>query len=666
MKAPICAVQSPVDLQFPRGSAMDSSLFSASSACNLTRPPSSMQNPLHHSALRLVSKHYPLVPFSLTISNRLKRAADHMIVSQSSNDNSVSLEDKLDIQANQSTDEYTHANELGRVSERELPFHVPISNFSSIAISPSPQETQQSTFPCTEKNTESNEVTESVPTIDENQRPSIVEFLKGKHIFITGATGFLAKVLVEKILRIQPDVGQLFLLIKAKDIDSAKKRLNDEILEAELFKLLQKRHGDSYKGFMRSKLTPVVGDITLDDFGLNSDQINSLSSKLEVIVHSAASTAFDERYDHAFNVNTKGPQRILDLCKRCPRLQLLLHVSTAYVNGLRKGVVHEEAFRMGHSIARELYGEVPDLQVAKEMELIEKKTNDVLGEHVGAANGYKEQLLKQAMKELGLERAKLFGWQDTYVFTKAMGEMMLENMREHLPMVILRPSIVESSMNEPFPGWMEGCRMMDPILLSYGKGQITGFLYEPKGVLDVIPVDMVVNAMLATMPHHASKIGTKVYQVASSSANPLFMSELSRMVYEHFVKHPYMDKQGRLMKPKRPQCFEDVESFIQSISTTQQQINLSPNTKGHGHRDILVSKVKERAAQLARLYKPYTFYEGRFDISNTKQIYNELSYEESDMFRFDVRDINWEDYIKNIHIPGLRKHVNKGRGSSVQ
>lgn len=57
----------------------------------------------------------------------------------------------------------------------------------------------------------------------------IVEFLQGKNYFITGATGFLGKALVEKMLRGIPDVGKLFLLIKGKDKEATMKRLKSEL-----------------------------------------------------------------------------------------------------------------------------------------------------------------------------------------------------------------------------------------------------------------------------------------------------------------------------------------------------------------------------------------------------------------------------------------------------
>ncbi len=55
--------------------------------------------------------------------------------------------------------------------------------------------------------------------------PSIPEWFAGKRIFITGATGFMGKVLVEKLLRDCPDVTQLYLLIRPKrGVEPAQRR----------------------------------------------------------------------------------------------------------------------------------------------------------------------------------------------------------------------------------------------------------------------------------------------------------------------------------------------------------------------------------------------------------------------------------------------------------
>ena len=59
---------------------------------------------------------------------------------------------------------------------------------------------------------------------------------------------------------------------------------------------------------------------------------------------------------------------------------------------------------------------------------------------------------------LTMERAKLYGWPNAYVFTKAMGEMLVVNLKDNVPLIIVRPAVVTSTWKEPFPGWIEGLR----------------------------------------------------------------------------------------------------------------------------------------------------------------------------------------------------------------
>eukprot|EP00268_Persea_americana_P011330 TRINITY_DN14801_c0_g1_i1.p1 TRINITY_DN14801_c0_g1~~TRINITY_DN14801_c0_g1_i1.p1 ORF type:complete len:194 (+),score=32.32 TRINITY_DN14801_c0_g1_i1:83-664(+) len=167
----------------------------------------------------------------------------------------------------------------------------------------------------------------------------------------------------------------------------------------------------------------------------------------------------------------------MSLAKRCKKLKLFLHISTAYVNGQRQGKIFERPFCIGDSIAREGFRSKPSLNFLPNLD-VESEINLVEGSRNNAST--------QRMKEMGLERARIYGWQDTYAFTKAMGEMLIDDMRGEIPVLIIRPSVIESTIREPFPGWMEGNRMMDPIILYYGKGQLTGFLADPKGVIDVV------------------------------------------------------------------------------------------------------------------------------------------------------------------------------------
>ncbi|KAJ4971515.1 hypothetical protein NE237_004614 [Protea cynaroides] len=494
----------------------------------------------------------------------------------------------------------------------------------------------------------------------------IVKFLRGKQLFITGATGFLAKVLIEKILRTMPDVGKIFLLIKARNKEDAMNRLKNEIINEELFKCLQQNHGKSYQSFILSKLVPVVGNVCESNLGIEEDVAELIAGEVEIIINSAANTTFDERYDVALDVNTRGPSRLIGFAKRCQKLKLFLQVSTAYVNGQRQGRILEKAFCMGDSIAREKITpkdpstSVPLLDVEGEIKLASESNR-----------AFQDHAVAQKMKELGLERARIHGWQDTYVFTKAMGEMVIDSQRGEIPVVVIRPSVIESTCSDPFPGWMEGNRMMDPVVLYYGKGQLTGFLVDPRGVLDVVPVDMVVNATLAAMAKHgaAGKPEMNIYHIASSVVNPLVFQDLARFMYEHFSSSPYMDSKGRPIHVPKMKFFNSLDDFSShiwrdTIQKSEQVAAAASNGKLSRKLEIACKKAMEQAKYLANIYQPYTFYGGRFDNTNTQKLMEELSDEERRSFGFDVKSIDWQDYVSNIHIPGLRRHVMKGRGMS--
>ncbi|XP_031739692.1 fatty acyl-CoA reductase 2 isoform X2 [Cucumis sativus] len=466
---------------------------------------------------------------------------------------------------------------------------------------------------------------------DEDGGIGIVKFLRGKVFFITGATGFLAK---EKILRTAPDVGKIYVLIKAKDEEAAADRLKNDIINAQLFKCLRQIHGKYYMSFMTSKLIPVVGNVCESDVGIHVDFAHLIASDVDVIVNSAANTTFDERYDVAIDINTKGPSNLMEFAKKCSKLKLFLQISTAYVNGQRQGRIMEKPF-------------CKELDVESEMKLAFE------------GNG-----MGQNMKELGLERAKRYGWQDTYVFTKAMGEMVIDEMRGEVPVAIIRPSVIESTFKDPFPGWMEGNRMMDPIVLYYGKGQLTGFLVDPNGVIDVVPADMVVNATLAAMARHgrAPRPSMNIYHVASSVANPLVFNRLADLLHQHYNSSPCLDVDGTPIRVSSMKLFDSVDDFSEHLwRDAARRCASTPDGKLSKKLEAICKKTVEQLKYLAHIYQPYTFFNGRFDNSNVQGLMEIMSEEEKREFGFDVENIDWTDYITNVHIPGLRRHVMKGK-----
>ncbi|XP_031263619.1 fatty acyl-CoA reductase 2-like, partial [Pistacia vera] len=233
-----------------------------------------------------------------------------------------------------------------------------------------------------------------------------------------------------------------------------------------LFDLVRDMHGESYQEFMSSKLVPVPGNIGESNLGMNPDLMNEIAKEVDVIINSAANTTFDERFDVAVNINTKGPSRILNFAKQCKKLCCFIHVSTAYVT---MGNLGENLISKTSPLSH------PPVDVDAEVKLA---LDSSLAFH-GSAE------VTQKMKEMGLERAKSCGWKNVYEFTKAMGELVIDENRGEIPVAIVRPSIIVSTFREPFPGWIQGNRMADPIAMAYCKGHLPAFL-NPETVIDIL------------------------------------------------------------------------------------------------------------------------------------------------------------------------------------
>ncbi|GLJ05638.1 hypothetical protein SUGI_0021940 [Cryptomeria japonica] len=499
----------------------------------------------------------------------------------------------------------------------------------------------------------------------------IVDFLKGKNFLITGATGFVAKVLIECILRVQPDVGKLFLLIRAEDSSSALNRMNVEVMNMEIFKVLQRKYADEYEKFMLEHLVPIKGDLTRDDLGIQADEADMLIKETDIIVSSAANTTFDERYDFALEMNTKGVCRLMEFGKRCKRVQLLMHISTAYANGQIQGRALEKLLKMEYSESNHKSQSSPLLiDIEAETNLVKKTVKDLEAKISSPLNVLdSENTLTQRMRDLGIERARRSGWQDTYCFTKAMGEVLLANGRGDLPVVILRPSIIESTYSSPFPGWIEGHRMLDPIISHYAKGQLGGLWGDPDTIIDLVPVDMVTNATLAAIAKHAGRPGIQVYHVSSSVANPIRLQQIVEAIFDHFKINPYINNKGKSVElQKELAFFPTMDDFLNHAWNSTFNVPLtidgfSPFASNMSDREkCICAKYIQQTQYMNMLYEPYAFYKGRFDNSNVEILWQELSAEEQRTFGFDIKKIKWKHYLANIHIPGLRQHVMKGRG----
>ncbi|GLT48745.1 hypothetical protein SLA2020_223530 [Shorea laevis] len=486
---------------------------------------------------------------------------------------------------------------------------------------------------------------------------SILHFLENKSILVTGATGFLAKIFIEKILRVQPNVKKLYLLLRAADAKSAAQRMRNEIIGKDLFKVLMEKCGTNFSSLISEKTTLVPGDITCEDLGLKDPNlVEEMCKELDVVINLAATTNFDERYDVSLGINTMGAKHVLNFAKKCVKLKVFVHVSTAYVSGERGGLILENSYSMGETL-----NGVSGLDIDAEKQIAEDKLNQL------QAQGASPQAITQAMKDLAIQRANTYGWPNAYVFTKAMGEMLVGHLKGNVSTVIVRPTIITSTYKEPFSGWAEGVRTIDSLAVGYGKGKLQCFLGDLKAVLDVIPADMVVNAMIVAMVAHANQPSDDIYQVGSSLSNPLRYGNLQDYGFRYFSAKPWINKEGKPVKVGKIRLLENMNSFHRYMAFRYlfplKGLELANTAFCRSFQDVYsdMNRKINYVMRLVEIYRPYLFFNGIFDDTNTEKL--RMAARESgkgmDLFYFDTKSIDWDDYFMNIHLPGIVKYIFK-------
>lgn len=284
--------------------------------------------------------------------------------------------------------------------------------------------------------------------------PSIPEFYSGQEIFITGGSGFMGKVLIEKLLRSCPDIKTIYVLLRPKKGKSIDERLN-AIVDLPLFKPLL-HHCPN----VLEKLVPISGDVTALELGISVGDVFRMKD-VSIIFHSAASVRFDDTLKYAVFMNTRGTREIMEFAKSLRSIKVVMHVSTTYS--------HPELKTVGEKIHE------PYVDWQKTIKICENMDESVLDVMTPKYTSFMP---------------------NTYTFTKALAEQIIDDNKHELPLVMFRPSIVISSMKEPFPGWIDNFNGPVGLLVGSGLGIMRSMYCNPDNVADFTPVDICIKAMI--------------------------------------------------------------------------------------------------------------------------------------------------------------------------
>ena len=122
---------------------------------------------------------------------------------------------------------------------------------------------------------------------------SVKECFSGRNVLMTGVTGFVGKVLLEKYLRNIPVIGKIFLLIRNKPKFTLQQRLQKEIFASPLFNPLFTERPELIE-IIKERVIPINGDLVMEGLGLRPSDREMLVNNVEIVLNSAASINFND------------------------------------------------------------------------------------------------------------------------------------------------------------------------------------------------------------------------------------------------------------------------------------------------------------------------------------------------------------------------------------
>ena len=496
------------------------------------------------------------------------------------------------------------------------------------------------------------------------------DLLAGKKIVMTGVTGFIGEQLLWKILTELPETRPS-VLVRRKGSASARDRMLG-VVKKPIFNDIRDAAGGAPE-LLDSRIEVIEGYLP---------NVPRLPTDVDIVVHCAGDVSFDPPIDQAFSTNVIGTKALLDRMLEAVTdengqrrtVPHYVHISTAYTAGRRRGAIPEaphvhdidyDAEATAGIAMRDLIEEESrtSAQLAKLRKEAERHHRQA-GFLTTAADTERRRLdwVQAELVKAGTERARSLGWTDVYTFTKALGERVVADVGRDVHVSIVRPAIVESSWLHPYPGWIEGFKMAEPLILAYGRGELPEFPATPEAVVDIVPCDHVVNAILAVCATQPT-IGTpEYYHVNSGARNPLIFKDLYTYIRAYFMDHPF--EGGPRGAARLPQWqFPGASSIERLLSTSERAHKMADRVLVQAPRSDRTRKIAKdldrtrvRLDFLRRyhtLYKEYAQSELHFVDDNTLALTRALHSDDQAAFAFDTAVYDWKTYIQEVHCPSI-------------
>lgn len=498
----------------------------------------------------------------------------------------------------------------------------------------------------------------------------ITTSLRGRHILLTGFTGFLGKVWAAMLLERAPQIGKITLLVRGRRDEPATARVRSIFERSPALRPLRKRHGGDLLAFLRSKVDVVEGDVREPLCGIEPGALASLAPSLDAVVHCAGLTDFSPDPTNAIAVNVLGARHAADLAARTAGKRLL-HVSTCFVAGMIDGVI-PESLVVGRAPNGTLFEAEAEL-------LAVQSACDAVDEREGNRRSF---AARQGRIEIATQRARALGWPNIYTYTKGLAEHLLAR-RNDIELTIVRPSIVECAREFPFPGWNEGLNTSGPIVWMCA-GYAWKVPMRADNCFDVVPVDTVARGMTIALADALEGRAHPVYQLASgdharftfgraldltalkvrkgyspSGVSPLeraLLTHLDATALDHGADRSFLVPAAqRATKWLRDVLSRvDPEKHLPEIVDGETKRELKERVQKATLRLNKTSMLLKSVETMWRSYQPFIHdYDYCFITTNVRGRSAELKDDEREQFGWDLDEIDWRHYWMDVEIPGL-------------
>ena len=535
---------------------------------------------------------------------------------------------------------------------------------------------------------------------------SPTEIFQGRRVFIIGATGFVGKVTLSMLLHRFPNIGKVYVTVRARSQEESETRFWNNVITAPPFDPVRERYGDNFDEYIRDKVAIVGGDVAEDNLGFTEEEAARVAGDIDVLINSAGNVTFNPTLESALRTNVVGTQNVIAFAKRMKR-PALVHISTCFVAGNRSGSIWENDEVLGYFPRRgELTGvnfsveeEIRDcakmaerareeakdaMMAAYFREQARKRLNEEMRDGddpdaLGLAVARERKVwVRNRLTEMGIERAEFWGWPNIYTYTKALGEQLVAAETDMIRSIV-RPSIVESAKDYPFPGWNEGFTTTAPIVFLTLKGQ-RQLPANKKLILDITPVDQVAAVMLAVAAQACVEEPKLVYQAATGDANPDNMERIIGFC-GLFRRQEELKKDNGLRLfheisarfepfPVSPERFEktSVPLMNKAAKKTSDLLDRAKPRWGGGRYEGVINRIKQtvdtveeqtrEATEAFEMFLPFTVENAYvFRCDNIRALFDRIREDEQQLLTWNPEQFDWYDYWMNIHLPGLKKWV---------